>query len=56
MFRLASIFLVCAIIAVVFGSGDVSPHATLIGKAISLFFLLAFLGSLLLAGPGSHKH
>lgn len=48
MLRWAAIFLVIAIIAAVFGFGDLSAGAAGIAKTLFFFFLVLFVGSLVL--------
>lgn len=48
MLRWAAIFLVIAIIAAVFGFGDLSAGAAGIAKILFFLFLLLFVGSLVL--------
>ncbi len=48
MLRWAAIFLVIAIVAAVFGFGDLSAGAAGIAKVLFFLFLLLFVGSLVL--------
>lgn len=48
MLRWAAIFLVIAILAAVFGFGDLSAGAASIAKTLFFLFLVLFVGSLIL--------
>ncbi len=48
MLRWAAIFLVIALVAAVFGFGDLSAGAAGIAKILFFFFLVLFVGSLVI--------